>query len=116
MRRLGLTKTKLLVTFVFSGIFFTWFLLGVPSPNRQYVVQDATFMTGLFFLMVTGFHVSAASGLFDIVTYGYGLLKKAGDRKSYKEYLSERRHAVKYEPMVVGLFYLVCSLVMRLAS
>lgn len=112
-------KRRLAKSFVFSALVFTALLLWLRPANTLFVLQDAMFMTGLLFVIVAGFSVTAATGLFDMLSFGYsrfaGFFRKSKDKKEgYFEYTQDRVYAIKWEYLIVGLAFWVCSLVLRL--
>jgi len=120
MKWLRPDKRRLVASLFFSSLVFTALLLWLKPINQLYALQDAMFMTGLLFIIVAGFRISAATGLFDMISYGYnrfGALFRQDKNKqeSFFEYAQNKSYVVRWEPLIVGLAFLACSLALRLA-
>jgi len=120
MKWLRPEKKRLAGNFLSSCLVFVALLYWLEPSNKLYALQDAMFMTGLLFIIVSGFRIAVATGLFDIVLYGYkrfGALfgQDKRQQESFFEYAQSRPCIVRWEPLIVGLTFLAWSLILRLA-
>ena len=118
-----LKRKSLIQWCVASGVTFAALLVFLFSQGSGYWIQNAFFMTGLVFFMITLFQISRWTGIFDLITYGYNRIASSfkqehyeDKRDSFFDYSRNVRHTVQPEPALICSVYWVISLFMRFFS
>ena len=116
---------KRLALYALSGILCFIFLLllfgfNVQAPQSKYrVLSDAALMPGVFLIAAGVLSHIERSGIFDIFGYTFSRMRLVFSPFRYanetywefKEKRRRKRHAVSFEPFIIGSLFLLISTV-----